>query len=612
MAGKRFTVDAVFRGINKISKPVRSMGRSISNFVRQSNKKIALLGERFKKLGKSISKGLAIGAVAALSLAMVNTIAVGAEFEQTMVSAAAKFPGLIRQGTEEFKALEDAAKATGKVTEFTATQTAGALNFLAMAGFNAQQSIAALPGVVDLATAANIELQRATDIATDTLGAFGLATKDPIKLAGNLARVNDVLAKTTTTANTDMEQLFESIAAGAADFNTAGQSMESFAALTGVMANAGKKGEAAGTVLRNIMVRLADPVVEAASLLEDMGVKTADQAGNFRDVIDIIADVEKGLKGMGTAQKTAAISTIFGLRAQGGINILLKKGSKEIRKYRQGLIDAKGTNKSLADTMRDTLKGSFNTAMSALEGLGLTVFGFLKGPIRGLVDSFTGVVRAIDQFVLKITNATGFLKVFIDFAKPFIGILLAFKGVLIAIAIATKLWATAQGILNAVLLVSPVTLIFIAIAALVGIIVVLVKNWDTVVAAFKSGIESIWNWFSGLLDNPFFVALGTIFLPFITIPALIVKHWEPIKEMFSDIVGLVSNVGSTIGGFFGIGDEEGGENAKPVTPQERISRSFESSENNSTLTIKDRTGTAELSPQKRGGPQIALATSGGL
>ncbi len=410
MATKRFTVDAVFRGINKISKPARSMGRSISKFVRQSNKKIAKLGRNFKKLGATMGKSIKRGAIVAvvgLGIALASTAVKGVEFEQAMVSAAAKFPGLIRQGTKEFKALEDAAKKTGKQTEFTATQSAEALNFLAMAGFNAQQSIAALPGVVDLATSANIDLARATDIATDTLGAFGLATKDPIKLAENLARVNDVLAKTTTSANTNMEQLFESIAAGGADFKTAGQSIESFAALTGIMANAGKKGEAAGTVLRNVMVRLAKPTKEAARQLKNMGVRAVDQSGNFRDVVDILADLEKGLKGMGTAQKTAAISTIFGLRAQGGINILLKAGSKEIRKYRKGLIDAKGTNKSLAQAMRATLSGAINVAKSTLEGLQLTMFGFMKGPMAGIISGFTNITRAVDAFIIRNTALDG-------------------------------------------------------------------------------------------------------------------------------------------------------------------------------------------------------------
>ena len=209
-------------------------------------------------------------------------------------------------------------------------------------------------------------------------------------------------------------------------------------------------------------------------------------------------------------------------------------------------------------------------------------------------------------------EAFDFIVFLSPFLKPFIGTLLVFKGVLIAIAIVTKIWAVAQGILNAVMSVNPISLIIIAIAALVAVIVLLVQNWDIVVSAFKSGIEFIANWFSGLLENPFFVALGFIFLPFITIPALILKHWEPVKAFFSGILDTISNIPGVDAALNLLTDTGTGSAAKPVSPQERLSRSIETSENNSTLTIQDRTGTAELSPQQRGGPQISLSTSGGL
>ncbi len=702
MAGKRFTVDAVFRGINKISKPARSMGRSISKFVSRASRQIDKLGRKFKGLGKIIKRSAAV-AIIGLGVAMASTVAKGVEFEQTMVSAAAKFPGLIRQGTKEFEALEAAAKKTGKKTEFSATQSANAINFLAMAGFTAKQSIAALPGVVDLATASNLDLARATDIATDTLGAFGLAVKDPVKLAENLARVNDVLAKTTTSANTNMEQLFESIAAGGADFKTAGQSIETFAALTGVMANAGKKGETAGTVLRNVMVRLAKPVGEAANLIEDLGVKTTDQNGNFRDVVDILADFEKGLKGLGSQQRTVAISTIFGLRAQGGINILLKAGSKEIRKFRDGLLNAKGATSEMAKEMRNTLQGRINSLKSSFEGLQLTIFDFQKGPLSGIVTTFTNIIRKVDDFIIKNTALDGsFIPLtnimnelnplfetmatvgkkafeFIEFSSPF---LKPFGAALLIIVGGIKAWTIAQGFLNAALAINPIGLIIIAVASLVAGIVLLVQNWDKVVEVFEkvfnaflkfiepftSKIKPITDAIAGLAKaviNLLIRSLEQLWEKVKTIFDSIIEKIKPFVQMFKDVSTVISDklVGAfnslwetarpilekiqnflkpitegiggifkSVGDFFGgkgdfikdiagkiesvtkvvneTNQENGGTGA--VTPQERLSRSIETSENNSTLTIQDRTGTAELSPQRRGGAQIALATSGGF
>ena len=137
-----------------------------------------------------------------------------------------------------------------------------------MAGFNAEQAMKMLPGITSLATVANVDLARATDIASDALGAFNLMTNDTVQLQKNLNRVNDVSAKTTTMFNTDLNALFESVKAGASTFTAAGQSMESFNALVGVMSNAGVKGSESGTSLRNVMLRLADPTKETADVLK--------------------------------------------------------------------------------------------------------------------------------------------------------------------------------------------------------------------------------------------------------------------------------------------------------------------------------------------------------
>jgi hypothetical protein len=320
----------------------------------------------------------------------------------------------------------------------------------------------------------------------------------------------------------------------------------------------------------------------------------------------------------------------------------------------------------------------------------------LSKVIKILIDGleFLGVIGV---------KAFEFIKFASPFLKPFITTLLILKGVLIALAIVTKGAAVAQGILNAVMTANPIGLIVVAIAALVAGIVLLIQNWDIVVLAFQTGVEKIkiwfnellennpflkgivskimeiwnivvsvfktgveeikiffsammddpvkafkmaidkiWGFFSGLLDNPFFAAISTIFLPFITIPALIVKHWEPVKEFFNSIwSGIVSgfeNAMLTITGlikkienipgvksvfkFLGIGgdEEKPKTETRAITPQERLSRKIEETtnrqieqtENNSILTIKDETGRGELSPQKKGFPQIALSTSGGL
>jgi len=625
----RFSISAIFEGIDKISQPVNRMANRVKKFTQKADRQIKKLGRSFEKLGgvaKAATKAVAVTGITAVTFALVTAGQQAVAFEQTMVNAAAKFGPEIQKGTEQFKLLEEAAKKTGRETEFTAVQSAGALNFLAMAGFNAVQSIAALPGVVDLATVAQIDLATATDIATDTLGAMGLATKDPIQLAKNLTRVNDVLAKTTTTSNTSLEQLFETVASGAADFTTAGQSMETFAALAGTMANAGKKGEAGGTVLRNVMVRLAAPTDAAGKLLKRLGVRTQDQAGNFRDVVDILADFEKGLKGMGTAQKTATISTIFGLRAQGGINILLKAGAKNIKAYRKQLEAATGASKQMAATMRDTMQGRINSLISAFEGLQLVVFGLNDGAMSQFVEKITeatrtvtaaisanqelgkGIVSDIIDTILGVVGVVGILigaflvlkTVTLTIQAVMLGyqaVMLGLKAVMIAWKIVVAGLTAAQWLLNIALNANPLGLLVVGVLALIAVGALLFTYWEQIADFFVG----IWDTIGGAFSTGIDFIMGIL---------------KPFQMVIGGISGLFAKFGIVFDKAQDseLKPENADENNAPqmVSPAERVSRSIEerTSESKSTLTIKDETGRAELKSEKPSGVKLKLATSG--
>jgi TP901 family phage tail tape measure protein len=413
-----FAVVNKFTAIDRVSKVFRNMGTASEKFGNKAERsflKASRAGSRFRDVTKGI---LAAGAISR-GLSLVERGIAGAttefvNFDQAITSASAKFKGLdltTKEGIATLNKLKKAARDTGAVTQFSATQAAEGLDFLALAGFDAQQAMAALPGTVNLATVANIDLGMATDIATDSLGAFGLMTKDSIQLQKNLTRVNDVMAKTMATSNTNLEQLFESVAAGAADFTQAGQSMETFNALAGIMANAGKKGEAAGTALRNVMVRLAAPTGEAAKILDKFGVKTQDQAGNFRDVLDILDDFQKGMKGLGTAQKTAAISTVFGLRAQGAINILFKAGTKQMKEYRESLINAAGSSQKMADIMRGSILNRLKSLQSALIELAFKVFVKFEKRGGAAIEAITEAIRKFDPSMI-INGIESVIKIF--------------------------------------------------------------------------------------------------------------------------------------------------------------------------------------------------------
>ncbi len=609
------------------------MGNAISKFTRNAQRKIRRLGSAFKGLGKIASratKTVAIVGIGAISLALVDAGRNAVAFEQTMVNAAAKFGPEIQKGTEQFKLLAEAARKTGKETEFTAVQSAQALNFLAMAGFNAEQSIAALPGVVDLATAANIDLAAATDIATDTLGALGLATKDPIQLSKNLARVNDVLAKTTTTANTNMEQMFEAITESGPIATSAGASIETLSSLIGILANSGIKGSNAGTTLKNVFVRLAAQTPKAAKTLRRLGIQTRDAAGNLRDMPTILGELDKSLSGLGTADKAKVLDNIFGKIPIAGVNVLLKAGAKEINNYRKQLLGAKGASKQMADTMRDTLMGSILSLTSAFEGLGITIFS-LEGNVFGkMIETATEMLRAFDAIILKNQElGKGIVSDIIDTVIGAIGII----GILIGSFLA----------FNTVVIIVK-TAIFTFKAAVFAITVA-VKAWDIAVRAFT---VAQWLFNIALNANPIgalVVGIGLL----IAAGAALIIFWDPISDFFIGIWDSISNAFSTgvdfvmgllkpfqlaisgIGGLFEkfgivIGEKESAESAESfrlptaeelqiVTPQQKITKSIEErvTDSQSTLTIKDESGRAELEQGKgNNGVKLQLVSSGGF
>jgi TP901 family phage tail tape measure protein len=526
------------------------------------SKRLDRLNRGMNRIGGAAKRGALVAGAAFTGLGVVigGMIKTGMQFEQTITNAAAKFPGQIRKGTEAFKQLEAAAAKVGAETEFTASQSAEALNFLAMAGFNAEQAIAALPGVVDLATAAQVDLGTATDIATDSLGAFGLATKDPIQGAKNLARVNDVLAKTSTTANTSIEDLFEAVKDAAPVATAAGQSLETFGALAGTMANAGIKGSKAGTTLKNTFLALSAPTGKAAAALKNLNVKTVDSQGNMRDSITILGELKTALQDKGTAERAAALDAIFGKRAIAGVNVLLDAGEEQLRAYRTQLENSGGAAKDMAATMRGTTQGSLNSLKSAVEGVSIALFQQTKGPLKEAIDSATKWTRAnkdvigtkLGDFVEGVGTALAFL---IKFRKP-IGILI---GVLATLVIGLKIFTAVMTAVNLVMAANPIVLIVLAVLALtavfVGIIVYMTKfkdKFNELGAVAQTAISVI------------LVAIGSIFGPIGIIIALVViirakwgvlgpffqRLWASIKAFFIATWEFIKAIPGRVADFF--------------------------------------------------------------
>lgn len=574
MAG-RFSVEAIFKAVDRVTAPVSRMQNRVGKFTRSMSRGLHKLNRNVDKfIGGMKRAGIAVVASMAIAGgAMANVIGTGAEFEQTMVSAAAKYPGEIRKGSEAFALLEGAARKAGATTEFTASQAAEGLNFLAMAGFNAEQSVAALPGVIDLATASGVELATASDIATDSLGAFGLATKDATQLGLNLARVNDVLTRTTTSANTTMEDLFETVKKGGATATASGMQIEEFAAMAGIMANSGLKASEAGSVMKNMILKLSAPTPAATKLLKRFNIATQDSEGNLLNMTDILGDMSNKLQDLGTAQKGAVLDTIFGKRAIVGVQVLMQEGSEAIKNYTEQLKGATGASSTMADVMRDTLLGRLKTLNSAVESVKITMFTMTSGPLSEVVDRMTAWVRANEQLIA--TNLGNFL---LHILNNIDGIVEAFGGIakgiaaFIALSIALKGIVAILSVINLIMMANPLVL---GIMAAVAAVALLSGALDPVVEFIKDIGEGIASAFRGV---------------------------KQITGMFGD------DEEDEAGG----NQQTGATGPQIVSPQERVARSIEElrQTNNSEITLKTEPGTSAEVTSGGLGPLLSLQNSG--
>lgn len=374
---------------------------------------------------------------------ITDTIETGMTFEKSM----SKVQALSGATSEEMKLLSDTAKEFGKSTEFSASEASDALGYMALAGWNAQESVDGLGGVLDLASASGMELATASDMVTDYLSAFGLEAKDSSRLA-------DVLAYSQANANTTAEQLGEAFKNCASVFNAGGQDVETTASLLAVLANQGIKGAEAGTQLSAVMRDMTSKMKNGAIQIGDTAIQVQDANGNYRDMTDILIDVEKATEGMGSAEKATALMSTFTARSIKGLNTILNAGVGEASSFEEQLRDCKDTASETAKTMRNNLGGDIKALESKIEGVKIQVYESLTPALRDSVKELSGVVDSINWD--KVGKELGQLAVkAVDFGKKIIenadGIISVIKTIGVGLAttfIVTKITAFASSIVQ--------------------------------------------------------------------------------------------------------------------------------------------------------------------
>lgn len=330
-----------------------------------------------------------------------DVISTGEQFSATMSEVQA----ISGATAEELQQLEDAARLYGSTTRFSATEAAEALKYMALAGWDVQTSLEALPGILDLAAASGLSLASASDMVTDYLSAFGLE-------ASQAAYMADVLTFAQGNSNTSAQQLGEAWRNSAANLHAAGQDMETVTSILEAMANQGLKGSEAGNALAAMMRDITNKMEDGKIKIGETSIAVQDQEGNFRDLTDILTDVEKAVDGMGTAQSAAALQSTFTARSLKGINLVLNEGMDKISGYENALRSSQGAAKDAASTMNNNLSGDIKNLNSALDELKLKIFEDAEQPLRNVVKWITG--NAVPAIGVLIDNLDKILPVVVS------------------------------------------------------------------------------------------------------------------------------------------------------------------------------------------------------
>lgn len=449
--------------------------------------------------------------------------------------------------------LREYAQEMGKHTAFSATEAADALNYMALAGYDAQKSMQMLPNVLNLAAAGSMDLATASDMVTDASSALGLTTEETTALV-------DQMAMASSKSNTSVAQLGDAmLTVGGTAKNLRGGTTELSTAL-GILADNGIKGSEGGTILRNTILSLTAPTSKAQKELDALGVSVFDSEGNMRSMNDIMMDLDSSMSNLTGEERAAAMSKIFNSRDLKGVEALLAGAGDRWNELSGYIDDAQGSAQKMADTQLDNLQGDITLLKSAWEGLQISVSDKVTPALRGLVQALTW---AIDH-----ASTLG---------PIILGAATAFSVFAVAINIGSIITAvtTAMAALNAVLIANPIGIIVALIAGLVVAFIALWKNnetfrnkiieiWNavkntfiTVFTAIKSAASTIWNEIKDNIINPLKNAytMAVLILTSMrekasniwgSIKSVAIRTWTAVKNAVLSPIRSVQSIASSI------------------------------------------------------------------
>lgn len=445
----------------------RAMAAAKGTATSAGDSMVKSIGKTKKAIGVA-----AVGMAAAIGAFGVNSVKTGMEFDSSMSQVAATMGysvAEINDKTSEagqtFDKLRNFAQEMGQSTKFSATESADALNYMALAGYDAEKSMRMLPNVLNLAAAGNIDLAAASDMVTDASSALGLSEKETTKMI-------DRMAAASSKSNTSVEQLGQAIlTVGGTAKVLKGGTTELSTAL-GILADNGTKGAEGGTALRNVLTSIQGGKFEET--FGEMGVQAYDAQGNLRSLKDIFLDMGEAMEGMTDEEKTDIINSTFNARDLKNVNALLGTSADRWDELTGAIENSKGAAADMAETQMDNLAGDITLLQSAFEGLKISVSDRLTPVFRDLVQFLTWCIdhaSTLGPIILGLATAFGVFAVAINIGT--------------IIQNVTKAFAA----FNAILAANPIAIVIAVIAGLVVAFVTLYKNNEK----FRNIVNSVWN-----------------------------------------------------------------------------------------------------------------------
>lgn len=459
-------------------KAVDKMSGVVNKAFGNAQGKLNRIARTSARVANQASAFSASAGVAALGLAAALAVPVNKaiEFEQAIADVGA----VSRASASEMVAMGKRAREMGSTTQFTAVESAKAMGFLAMAGFNTNQAISALPNTLNLSAAGAVDLARAADISSNILSGFNLKVSD-------LARMNDVLVNTFTSSNTTLDMLGETMKFAAPIAASLGEDIAVVAAMAGKLGDAGIQSTMAGTSLRTMMLRLSAPMRRGAKALAELGVNTKDAEGNLRNMPSLLAELGTKINRLPTGKQAELVKNIFGTEAASAAMILLNQARTNSLQDYIATLQKAGSAQEAANRRMSTSQGAMLRLKSAAEELAIVTGNALLPILADAAEKAAAVANRIGKWAEANPKLFRTIIKVVAAATAIIGTLAVVGTVVAAVSSAVSFLATAFSVLGSIAAVvaGAISLPFLAVvAAIAGIAFTIYQKWDEIVASF--------------------------------------------------------------------------------------------------------------------------------